>query len=59
MYGQMLNFDFGIMFVLLAIWSLYWKGQSLWRAARQGQSNWFIALLVLNIGYHLFIYDQF
>ena len=33
---------------LLAVWSLAWKGLALWRAAKQSQRNWFIALLVLN-----------
>ncbi len=35
-------------FVLLVIWSLIWKGLALWRAARMGQKNWFIILLVIN-----------
>lgn len=30
------------------IWTLVWKGLSLWRAARRGDRNWFVALLVLN-----------
>ena len=32
----------------LAIWSVVWKGIALWKAARLGQRNWFIALLVFN-----------
>lgn len=36
-------------FVAIAIiWTLAWKGLSLWKAARRGDRNWFIALLVLN-----------
>jgi len=30
------------------IWSLFWKGLALYRAARSGQKGWFVALLVLN-----------
>lgn len=33
---------------LLVVWSLFWKGWALWRAARNEQRNWFIALLVIN-----------
>ncbi|KKU46991.1 MAG: hypothetical protein UX66_C0028G0001 [Parcubacteria group bacterium GW2011_GWF2_46_8] len=35
-------------FIALSIWSLIWKGFALWRASRNNQRNWFIALLVLN-----------
>lgn len=34
-------------FVIL-IWSLLWKGTALWRASKENQRNWFIALLLLN-----------
>lgn len=30
------------------IWSLVWKGWSLWLAARRGEQIWFIALLLIN-----------
>jgi len=29
-------------------WVLPWKGVALWKAARNSQKKWFIALLVLN-----------
>ena len=32
----------------LILWSLFWKGFALWRAARAGQLAWFIALLIVN-----------
>jgi len=35
-------------FILVIIWSLIWKGFSLWRAARNTQRNWFIAMLIIN-----------
>ncbi len=35
--------------VLLAIlWTLPWKGVALWKAARQNDQKWFIALLIIN-----------
>ncbi len=33
---------------LLLLWSLGWKGASLWRAAREGSKPWFLALLLVN-----------
>lgn len=35
-------------FAAVLIWSLVWKGLALWRAARNGQSAWFVVMLVLN-----------
>ena len=32
----------------IMVWSLYWKGMSMWKAANKGDRNWFIALLILN-----------
>ncbi len=34
--------------ILLAIWTLVWKGLALWRASHLNQKGWFIALLVIN-----------
>jgi hypothetical protein len=33
---------------LIVIWTLVWKGLALWRAARAGQTGWFVVLLVVN-----------
>jgi len=33
---------------LALIWSLIWKGLALWKAARQGQKIWYVALLIVN-----------
>ncbi|HSX09865.1 MAG TPA: DUF5652 family protein [Candidatus Saccharimonadales bacterium] len=33
---------------VLFIWSLFWKGVALWRAAQLKQRNWFVVMLVLN-----------
>lgn len=35
-------------FVILA-WSLFWKGFALWKAAKYGQRNWFIVILIVNL----------
>jgi uncharacterized membrane protein YiaA len=34
--------------VALVIWCLPWKGVALWKAARQNDKGWFIALLIIN-----------
>lgn len=36
------------LFTVLAVWELIWKAMALWKAARNGQRNWFIALLFIN-----------
>ena len=33
---------------ILVLWELFWKGIALWKAAREGQKYWFIAILILN-----------
>lgn len=33
---------------LIILWTLPWKGVALWKAARNGQKWWFVALLVVN-----------
>ena len=35
--------------ILLVIWTLFWKGCALWRAAKNDQKIWFGALLVINL----------
>jgi len=36
------------LFVLLAIWTTVIKAFALWHSARNGQTFWFVALLVVN-----------
>lgn len=36
------------LFVLLLLWSLFWKGLALWHAGRRGQPWWFLILLIVN-----------
>jgi len=52
-----------MLFVLLLIWSLIWKGIALWKAAHNNDKAWFIALLILNtIGileiFYIFVFSK-
>ncbi len=47
-FSSPLIVGFGLVVILLAIWSIYWKGRGLWKAARLGHLGWFIALLLIN-----------
>lgn len=38
----------GIFLLPIILWSLFWKGWALWKAARSGDSAWFIVLLAVN-----------
>lgn len=37
-----------VLLVLALLWSVPWKGVALWKAARNGQPAWFIAILLIN-----------
>jgi hypothetical protein len=37
-----------VLFYLVVIWTLIWKGIALWKAARNNHHAWFIVLLVVN-----------
>jgi len=37
-----------IFLIPLAIWSLFWMGLALWKAARNGSKVWFIVLLLVH-----------
>ncbi len=37
-----------IAIVLVAVWTLPWKGIALWKAAKANSKVWFIALLLIN-----------
>ena len=34
--------------LILALWSLIWKGMALWKSAQRKEKWWFIALLLIN-----------
>lgn len=51
----MLAASFGItpetfvaLFIVMALWSIFWKGWALWIAAQNTHKVWFVILLVLN-----------
>ena len=49
-YNQLLN-PYGysdVALLIFIIWSTYWKGWALWRASKNDQKYWFIALLIVN-----------
>jgi len=37
-----------LIILALLVWSIYWKGRALWKAARQNDLIWFIVLLIIN-----------
>jgi len=37
------------LWILISIWSVFWKGIALWHSASQKQRTWFITLLIINI----------
>ena len=37
-----------IPFIVVLVWSLFWKGLALWHSGRRGQPYWFLILLVVN-----------
>jgi hypothetical protein len=36
------------LFLILALWSFFWKGLALWHSARRGHTWWFVIMLVVN-----------
>jgi hypothetical protein len=44
--GQISSME--IVLVLIILWSLPWKGVALWKAARNNQPAWFVALIIIN-----------
>lgn len=38
----------GLLFIVVAIWTLVWKGFGLWHAARDTQKWWFLAFIIIN-----------
>ena len=42
------NPGFVLVFTLITMWSLVWKGIALWKASQNKNKAWFIVLLVVN-----------
>lgn len=38
----------GIALIVILLWSIYWKGLALWKAAHNNSKPWFVALLLIN-----------
>ena len=38
-----------ILFIVLFLWSTFWKGLALWKSAKYDQRNWFLANLIVNV----------
>lgn len=37
-----------LLFSVLAVWALIWKGFALWKSARNNQTAWFVIMLIAN-----------
>jgi hypothetical protein len=42
------NPQYMFLILILILWELVWKGIALWKAAKESQKYWFIAILILN-----------
>lgn len=49
LYGPLPNFPV-VFLIVLAVWSLFWKGLALWKSAKNNQKYWFVALLIISGG---------
>ena len=50
-YGQSsfpFNSNLTVVIVIVALWTLFWKGCALWMAAKNHKKGWFLALLIFN-----------
>jgi hypothetical protein len=54
---------FLLLLVILVLWETVWKGIALWKAARESQRYWFVAMLILNTAgilplLYIFVFKQ-
>jgi hypothetical protein len=50
-YGQSsfpFNSNLTVVIIIVALWTLFWKGCALWIAAKNHKKGWFLALLIFN-----------
>ncbi len=47
-FGQFI-IDHPLVFLVLIVWSLWWKGRALWRAAQRRDTAWFVVILLVNV----------
>ena len=45
-----------ILIILVTVWDIYWKFQSLWIASKYGEKGWFFLILIFNTAGLLPIY---
>jgi hypothetical protein len=45
---QLSDQQFAVLLIGITIWTIPWKVAALWRAAKNSQKGWFIALLLIN-----------
>lgn len=56
-------FPFLLPFIAIVVaWAFVWKGIALWHAARRGDKEWFVVLLIINTAgileiLYLYIFD--
>jgi hypothetical protein len=54
---------FLLLLVILVLWETVWKGIALWKAARESQRYWFVAMFILNTAgilplLYIFVFKQ-
>ncbi len=45
---EQLSLQYQLIILLVALWTLPWKGVALWKSAKDGSKYWFVALLIVN-----------
>lgn len=43
-----LSTTWAVVLALVIVWDLIWRGLALWRAGRNDQPGWFVALMIIN-----------
>ena len=47
-FFELIMLWFAILFAIVTVWSLVWKGIALWKSARNNQAVWFVVLFIVN-----------
>ncbi len=45
---MLMNLGESLIFIIIGLWTVAWKGYALWLSARSGQKKWFLVILILN-----------
>jgi len=57
---QSLTPEMSALLIILVIWEACWKGAALWKASKNNQLNWFVAIFLLNtVGILPIVYIKF